>query len=92
MDGETLFMRCSAWGEQSENIANELSRGQGVIVTGKMKQRRSYEKDGAKHTVIELEVDEIGRSLKFADKFGSATTRSSDGGEKCSATTSWPPR
>ena len=66
VDGETLFMRCSAWREMAENIAESLGeKGVRVIVSGRLKQR-SYEKDGEKRTVIELEVDEIGPSLKYA--------------------------
>lgn len=64
-DGEALFLRCSLWREAAENVAESLSRGARVIVTGRLKQR-SYEKDGQVRTVIELEVDEIGPSLKYA--------------------------
>ena len=64
-DGEALFLRCSLWREAAENVAETLTRGMRVIVTGRLKQR-SYEKDGQKHTAIELEVEEIGVSLKFA--------------------------
>lgn len=58
-DGETLFMRCSIWREAAENVAESLTRGTRVIVTGRLKSR-SYEKDGEKRTVIELDVDEVG--------------------------------
>ncbi len=64
-DGEALFMRCSLWREAAENVAQSLHKGNRVIVTGKVKQR-SYEKDGDKRTTIELEVEEIGPSLKYA--------------------------
>ena len=64
-DGEALFLRCSLWREAAENVAESLVRGTRVIATGKLKQR-SYEKDGQKHTVVELEVDEIGPSLRYA--------------------------
>lgn len=64
-DGEALFMRCSLWREQAENVAESLHRGNRVIVVGKVKQR-SYEKDGEKRTVVEMDVDEVGVSLRYA--------------------------
>lgn len=64
-DGETLFMRCSVWRDAAENVAESLTRGTRVIVTGRLKSR-SYEKDGEKRTVIELDVDEVGPSLRYA--------------------------
>ncbi|WP_313673249.1 single-stranded DNA-binding protein [Mycolicibacterium sp.] len=64
-DGEALFMRCSLWREAAENVTSSLHRGTRVIVVGKLKQR-SYEKDGEKRTTVELEVEEIGPSLKYA--------------------------
>lgn len=64
-DGEALFMRCSQWRQPGENVAESLTKGARVIVQGRMKQR-SYEKDGEKRTVVELEVDEIGPSLRYA--------------------------
>jgi single-strand DNA-binding protein len=74
-DGEALFMRCTAWREAAENAAESLKKGQRVIVTGKLKSR-SYEKDGARKTVVELEVEEIGPSIRYAvvvtDKKGAA--------------------
>jgi single-strand DNA-binding protein len=64
-DGEALFLRCSAWRQLAENVAESLTKGTRVIAQGRL-QQRSYEKDGQKRTVIELEVDEIGPSLRFA--------------------------
>lgn len=64
-DGETLFLRATLWREAAENLAESLTRGTRVIATGKLKSR-SYEKDGEKRTVTELEVDEIGPSLRYA--------------------------
>lgn len=64
-DGETLFMRCSIWRDAAENVAESLQRGTRVIVSGRLKSR-SYDKDGEKRTVIELDVDEVGPSLKYA--------------------------
>ena len=66
VDGETLFMRCSVWREQAENVAESLAdKGMRVVVVGRLKQR-SYEKDGEKRTVIELEADEVSPSLRYA--------------------------
>jgi single-strand DNA-binding protein len=64
-DGETLFVRVSVWKELAENVAESLTKGQRVIVAGKLKSR-SYEKDGQKRTSIELEAEEVGPSLKFS--------------------------
>lgn len=65
VDGEPLFMRCQVWREAAENVAESLTRGARVIVSGRLKSR-SFEKDGQRRTVTELEVDEIGPSLKYA--------------------------
>jgi single-strand DNA-binding protein len=64
-DGEPLFMRCSLWRDAAEHAAESLTKGMRVIATGSLKQR-SYEKDGQKRTVVELDVEEIGPSLKYA--------------------------
>lgn len=64
-DGESLFLTCSVWRQAAENAAESLTRGMRVIVQGRLKQR-SYEKDGAKHTVYELDVEEVGPSLRSA--------------------------
>lgn len=64
-DGEALFMRCNIWKEAAENVAESLVRGNRVIATGKLKQRSFETKEGEKRTVVELEVEEIGPSLKF---------------------------
>lgn len=64
-DGETLFMRCSLWRESAENLTESLTRGSRVIATGKLKQR-TFEKDGQSRSVIEMDVEEIGPSLKYA--------------------------
>ena len=65
-DGETLFLRAAIWREAAENVAATLAKGMRVIVTGKLKSRNYETKEGEKRTVIELEVDEIGPSLKYA--------------------------
>jgi single-strand DNA-binding protein len=64
-DGDALFLRCSIWRQAAENVAESLVKGARVIVSGRLKQR-SYEKDGEKRTVYELDVDEVGPSLKYA--------------------------
>lgn len=65
-DGEPLFMTCSVWREAAENAAESLDRGMRVIVVGTLKQRSYETKEGEKRTVIEMEVDEIGPSTKYA--------------------------
>jgi len=64
-DGESLFLTCNAWRQLAENVAESLERGSRVIVTGRLRQR-SYEKDGEKRTVYELEADEVAVSLRNA--------------------------
>jgi single-strand DNA-binding protein len=65
-DGETLFLRAGVWREAAENVAESLTKGMRVIVTGRLKSRSYETKEGEKRTIIELEVDEIGPSLKSA--------------------------
>ena len=89
-DSTTLFMRCSAWRDLAENVAETLDqKGMRVIVTGRLTQRE-YEKDGQKRTVIELEVDEIGPSLKYANAKVNRTARSG-GNNSGTAPGSMPP-
>lgn len=65
-DGEALFMRCNIWREAAENVAESLTRGARVVVTGRLGQRSYETREGEKRTVVELEVDEIGPSLRYA--------------------------
>ena len=65
-DGETLFLRCSVWRESAENVAESLTKGARVIAQGRLKSRSYETKEGEKRTVMELEVDEIGPSLRYA--------------------------
>ncbi|MCS4277151.1 MULTISPECIES: single-stranded DNA-binding protein [Mycetocola] len=65
-DGEALFLRASVWREFAEHVAGSLSKGSRVIATGRLKQRSYETKEGEKRTAIELEVDEIGPSLRYA--------------------------
>ncbi|MEO9223244.1 MAG: single-stranded DNA-binding protein, partial [Mycobacteriaceae bacterium] len=65
-DMDALFMRCSIWRQAAENVAESLTRGSRVIASGRLRQRSYDTKEGEKRTVVELEVDEIGPSLKYA--------------------------
>lgn len=65
-DGDTLFMRCSQWREPAENVAESLTKGTRVIVTGRLVQRSYETREGEKRTVVELQVDEVGPSLRYA--------------------------
>ena len=75
-DGEPLFLACSVWRQAAENVAESLQRGSRVIVSGRLRQRSYETKEGEKRTVIELQVDEIGPSLKYATAKTTKTTRS----------------
>jgi single-strand DNA-binding protein len=80
-DGEALFMRCNVWRQAAENVAETLTRGARVIVTGRLKQRSYETKEGEKRTVVELEVDEIGPSLRYATAKVNKVSRGSGGGD-----------
>ena len=75
-DGQPLFLRCGLWRQPAENLAESLTKGTRVIVTGRLRQRSFETKDGEKRTVIELEVDEIGPSLRYATATVSRASRS----------------
>ena len=79
-DGDALFMRCSIWREAAENVAESLTRGSRVIVQGRLKQRSYETREGEKRTVVELEVDEIGPSLRYATAKVNKASRSGGGG------------
>ena len=79
-DGDPLFMRCSIWREAAENVAESLTRGSRVIVTGRLKQRSYETREGEKRTVVELEVDEIGPSLRYATAKVNKASRGGGGG------------
>ncbi|MCW2574214.1 MAG: ssb, partial [Modestobacter sp.] len=79
-DGEALFLRCNVWRQAAENVAESLTRGSRVIVSGRLKQRSFDTKEGEKRTVIELEVDEIGPSLRYATAKVTRAARSEGGG------------
>jgi single-strand DNA-binding protein len=80
VDEPALFMRCSLWRQAAENVAETLTRGTRVIATGRLVQRSFDTREGEKRTVIELQVDEVGPSLKYATAKVNKVSRSSDGG------------
>ncbi|ALE86425.1 Single-stranded DNA-binding protein [Pseudonocardia sp. Ae406_Ps2] len=65
-DGEALFLRCNIWRQAAENVAESLTRGARVVVQGRLRQRSFETKEGEKRTVVEMEVDEVGPSLRYA--------------------------
>lgn len=79
-DGEALFLRASCWREFAEHVAASLTKGSRVIATGRLKQRSYETKEGEKRTSIELEVDEIGPSLRYATAQVTRAASSRDGG------------
>jgi single-strand DNA-binding protein len=79
-DGETLFLSCSVWRQAAENVAESLQRGMKVIVQGRLKQRSFETREGEKRTVFEIDVDEVGPSLRNATAKVTKTTRSGGGG------------
>src|SRR5690348_4134914 len=79
-DGEPLFLACSVWRQAAENVAESLQRGSRVIVSGRLRQRSYETKEGERRTVIELEVDEVGPSLRYATAKVQKMSRSSGGG------------
>ncbi len=79
-DSETLFMRCSVWRDAAENVAESLQRGARVIASGRLKSRSYETKEGEKRTVVEMDVDEIGPSLRSATAKVNKTQRGTGGG------------
>jgi single-strand DNA-binding protein len=79
-DGDALFLRCSIWRQSAENVAESLTRGMRVIVSGRLRQRSYETKEGEKRTVVELEVEEIGPSLKYATAKVTKANRPGGGG------------
>ena len=79
-DGEALFLRCTIWRQPAENVAESLQRGCRVVASGRLKQRSFETREGEKRTVIELEVDEIGPSLRYATAKVNRTQRGSSTG------------
>ncbi len=79
-DGEALFLRCSVWRQAAENVAESLTKGTAVIVQGRLKQRSYETKEGEKRTVYELDVEEVGPSLRWASAKVNKTSRGGGGG------------
>lgn len=80
-DGEALFLRCTVWRQAAENVAESLQRGTAVIVQGRLKQRSYETKEGEKRTSYELDVEEVGPSLRWATaKVTKASRQQSDSG------------
>ena len=79
-DGEGLFLTCNVWRQAAENVAESLSKGMRVIVNGRLRQRSYETREGEKRTVYEVEVDEVGPSLKYATAKVTRTQR--DGGQQ----------
>jgi single-strand DNA-binding protein len=74
-DGDSLFLQCQIWRQAAENVAESLTRGMRVLVSGRLKQRSYETKEGEKRTVFEVEVDEVGPSLRNATAKVTKTTR-----------------
>jgi single-strand DNA-binding protein len=79
-DGETVFMRCSIWREAAENVAESLHRGARVVVTGRLVSRSWETPEGEKRTVMEMQADEIGPSLRYATASVTKAQRGGGGG------------
>ena len=79
-DGEGLFLTCNVWRQAAENVAESLQKGMRVIVNGRLRQRSYETREGEKRTVYEVEVDEVGPSLKYATAKVTRTSRGNQGG------------
>jgi len=75
-DGEALFLSCSVWRQAAENVAESLQRGMRIVISGRLKARSYETREGEKRTVFEIDVDEVGPSLKYATAKVTKTTRS----------------
>src|SRR5256885_8543840 len=79
-DGESLFLTCNVWRQAAENVAESLHRGMRVIVSGRLRQRSYETKEGEKRTVYEVEVDDVGPSLRNASAKVNRVARNGSGG------------
>jgi single-strand DNA-binding protein len=79
-DGDALFLRCNIWRQAAENVAESLTRGARVVVSGRLRQRSFETREGEKRTVVELEVDEVGPSLRYATAKINKVNRGPGGG------------
>lgn len=66
VDGDALFLTCNVWRQAAENVANSLTKGDRIVVTGRLRQRSFETREGERRSVMEVEVDEVGPSLKYA--------------------------
>ena len=85
-DGDSLFLQCQIWRQAAENVAESLTKGMRVIVSGRLKQRSYETKEGEKRTVFEVEVDEVGPSLRNATAKVTKTARQTGTGYSAPAT------
>jgi len=81
-DGQPLAMRCNIWRQPAENVVETLKRGMRVMVSGRLVQRSFETREGEKRTVVELEVDEVGPSLRYATAKVNKTSRGGEGGNR----------
>ena len=79
-DGDALFLSCAVWRQAAENVAESLQKGMRVVVQGRLKSRQYETREGEKRTVFEIEVEEVGPSLKYATAKVTRATRSGGGG------------
>jgi single-strand DNA-binding protein len=85
-DGEAIFLRCNIWQQAAENVAESLTRGSRVLVSGRLKQRAYETREGDKRTVVELAADEIGPSLRYAT---AKVTKAKPGGAVATTEDPW---
>jgi single-strand DNA-binding protein len=88
-DGDSLFLTCNVWRQAAENVAESLQRGMRVIVTGRLKQRSYETREGEKRTVYEIEVDEVGPSLRNATAKVTKATRTTAGQQDSKQADPW---
>jgi single-strand DNA-binding protein len=79
-DGDSLFLSCAVWRQAAENVAESLQKGMRVVVTGRLKSRQYETREGEKRTVFEIDVEEVGPSLKYATAKVTRASRSGGGG------------
>jgi len=79
-DGDALFLSCAVWRQAAENVAESLQKGMRVVVQGRLKSRQYETREGEKRTVMEIEVEEVGPSLKYATAKVTRASRSGGGG------------
>ena len=79
-DGDTVFLRCSVWRQYAENVAESLTRGMRVIVSGRLKVRQYETREGGKGTSVECDVDDVGPALRYATAKVTKVSRSGGGG------------